>query len=292
MGSSQVGENIRLLRGFYHESLTQLANSIHTSKSSIANIENAVSVPGPGSATIIAIAGHYKLPVDVLLSQDLSEYPLIQENLSYLFQEKIGVLLPILNPKSECDVFNRAAGIHTEYYRDPAEADERLIMEFLDCLELYRKAMNDDTVREAACVNYLAVLIWCVGLLRGFKEIIQPGSATASRFRSDGLLSDKEIQSWQEDISRDEIEGGLAEIKGGTSLNLIWEALRTLKQSESMWELADYYLAILMMMNCLEDETDEMNCTAVGAEMLWAYKQLGNPYAEKTIAAIVGRLSA
>lgn len=72
---AKIGENIRHVRKAFHETQKDLAAALHVNESTVSGWESGRNEPD--FQTIYAIADHYRLAAEQLLTTDMSSIPTI-----------------------------------------------------------------------------------------------------------------------------------------------------------------------------------------------------------------------
>lgn len=278
-----ISRNIRCLRAAYGESQLDLALEIGlNSPNTIANYEKGIRYPKPEIRKKIAI--HYRITEEELAHNDFSGLHFSKS----IFRDKekmlkmTALMFPIV--KTEQAMENATFKMGYEAHLRVWEASKtQCVAEDNDydiCVDSYANAFERDKIPEAL-VNILGLILmaeismknkWMIDGAKALNEKRISGDDFLKRF----YLRNCEFESEEQQIPEDMTPQDMKEYE-----DFIIEMLKKLKKIAAWSNLADYYTALRYMMGCITNElTDDMNKT-VGCEMMWAFVQLGNPYAKQ-----------
>lgn len=156
-----LGLNIIKLREIYGESQKDLAEAIGVTKSAISNYEHGNRFPERDD--LRAIAKHYNLTVQMLLSSDFSKVS-IKRDVSLDDANTIKTLTEKMFPfmcsdeALDNESFRRAHDFHLEFLKSIYNDDDDCENFMMDrCINLYKQA-GEDGIPEA-CANVLGLLL-------------------------------------------------------------------------------------------------------------------------------------
>ncbi|MBP5255235.1 MAG: helix-turn-helix transcriptional regulator [Lachnospiraceae bacterium] len=278
----QFGANIRSLRKAYGETQEQLGQVLHVEKNTVSSYENGKREPD--RETLDAIAKHFLVTVDELLNADYSSIGEVHADREGFFRY-IYIFLPIISSEEALANahFRKGVEAHRALYDRLREGDYEAALEPESAVDAYTAAAEENAHLEAeAAANLLDLMylplmaeknLWNTLNLRtapiaqmaredaGFRQAID-ALAYVSGERGDGA----------EDPEADAEMGELRK-----------ECLRILRKSGCHAELAEFHLALQYLWNITDSGLGTALNGTVGAEMMYTYAELGNPYAARFI---------
>lgn len=270
-------KNIRILRKKWGLTQEDLAKAIHASKSSIAMYESGARTPD--IKTLQDIASCFSVSADELISGDFSDS---QSKFNAPTNEKLYFFIdrcfPYVSSNAALkDQYFATAYNHTITFLDSAK--QRNVPVLASHLSI---ALNNYglSVKEFSTIESVANMLWIIVVqyvLIYDKHIAQAGEAFLN-----GKCKDKDFLKKYVFRDKDSIDSQSIENKRTYAKkhhDTVYELIKLLKRSESYSELGDYYLALIYILNMVDnDHTAEMNQT-IGMEMMNSLLQLDNNYA-------------
>lgn len=101
----------------------------------------------------------------------------------------------------------------------------------------------------------------------GFGQLVLKDNKLNHELEDEVLSIEEDIKSLQEEIDGDEME------------ECLFEMLMTVKHSEGLSDLADYYLALRYALNLVDNDLGYGFNQRIGSEMMRAFAKVDNRYA-------------
>jgi transcriptional regulator with XRE-family HTH domain len=280
----QFGKNIKYLRTAYGETQLELALAIGLdSPNTIANYEKGERSSKPDIRKKIAL--HYRITEDELIHSDFSTFHVSSSQLGdkeKMMKMALLVFPIICTEKAMKDsLFQKGHEAHMLALNAMKEGRTFEDSDYDICVNAYSDSYDTFETPES-----LANLLWWFlitemsvknqWMIEGAKALNDKRVSNRAFFKNFYLkdCSIKEEENYLEDIEQKDLE----------ELNqIIIELLKKLKKDAQYSSLADYYTAIRYVLGCVNNELTEAMNKAVGVEMMWAFKRLGNEYAKKFI---------
>lgn len=289
---SYLSQNIKSLRTAFGESQMDLAFAIGLdAPTSISNYESGTRSPKPEVRK--KIAEHYRITEEQLMHVDLSGMRQISFKAIFGDIHKIHELGSAVFPVvcSEEAMTNKvfAAGYyaHMRIRKCMLAGQEPDDKDYDICFDSYLSAFNEDAVPEAAG-NILWWLLQLELIVLNQKKKEWPqhlidNKKTGAEFLQQCYLRnfDFEKEDGTDDESNKEIMNSYNEIE-----EIVQNLLKKL-QSSRLSDLAYFYTAIRYVCGIVKNELSQDMNQAVGAQMLWAFSELGNKYAKSYLQAII-----
>lgn len=273
----KLGRNIRCLRVAYGETQEELGWSIGVEKNTISYYENRKREPDKEKLSAIAV--HYMVSVEELLTSDFSNVDRISVN-SHLFWEHIEEILPVTYSEKALKNkhFRKAHSIHRGMF-DQLKKENLDGIDDLDiCLNEYLDAYECEESKCEAAANFVG--LWLL-LTMGMKvppNFMKNKPAALLQL----AMRDSKIRQMVEDTDPDfekEAKEILTDLMDSEMEKLICELLTTVKQSEKWYPVADYFLALRYIFNLVNNDLEFEINRRIGGEMLNSFVMVGNPYA-------------
>lgn len=281
-----LAQNIKSLRIAYGESQMDLAFAIGlNSPAAISNYENGTRSPKPEVRKKIAL--HYRITEEQLVHVDLSgvrntSFDVIGNKTK--MEEIALIAYPILCTDSDMKntFFAESYKAHKRIIQCISSGQEPNDHDFDICFDSYDKAFEEDSIPEAAgnklwWLLQLERIILNKRITEGAQQLMET-KISGEEFLQRYYLRNFEFGDTEEpeDIEDKDFYNDLEE--------MILELLSRLKSFEYI-DLVYYYIAIRYTLGMIKNENSaEMN-QAIGIEMLWSFKELGNPYAKAYLQA-------
>lgn len=284
VGYENLGPNIRALRKIFGESPLDLALEIGVGATAISQYENGKRIPK--EEILLKIAKHFRLTETELIHNDFSESDIFEKipiNNEEFTRSTYKLLYPRFSNEEALQNHNFKTAFHIQKRVYEAifsgnEFDNRDMEQFI---ALYHKALEEGVLFSAA--NLLSFFMslgggfYCLNPRLAEKVLSLKGKETSSKEIATGLL-----------YSEDDEEGeDAADLKKEKSdflreyTPLIQKCIATLKRSQKLASLGDYYLALRYIYGMAYNGEDAERNNLIGREMLQAFTNLGNPYAKR-----------
>lgn len=280
----QFGKNIKYLRTAYGETQLELALAIGLdSPNTIANYEKGVRSPKPDIRKKIAL--HYRMTEDELMHSDFSSFHVSLSQLGDMekMMEMALLMFPIIcTEKAMKDsLFQKGHEAHMRTFDAMKEGRSFAKSDYDTCVNAYSDSFNTFKTPES-----VANLLWWFlisetniknpWLIEGVEALIDKRVSIGAVFKSFYLMDCTIME-----------EGNCLENVEQKNLEkldqVIIKLLKELKKDAKYSSLADYYTALRYGLGCVNNELTEAMNKTVGAEMMWAFMELGNEYAKKLI---------
>ena len=278
----KLGANIRALRIAYGLTQEQLGEAIFVEKNSVSYYETGKREPNKD--TLAAIANHFMISVEELLNDDFTGINeiLIDETAMW---KNIGILFPIVSSRQaiENQHFKKAFDLHKAFYEElnKVNLDVFGALEIEYILDGYDEAVEVDEIKAEAAANLIAINLLLMVLIKwgGDFSKNKPAALRHLLLRT-SIKSDFE----DEDPSFEEDFKLLQEKIDGEEMNEWFsEMLTTVKHSEGLSDLADYYLALRYVLNLVDNGLGYGFNQRIGGEMMTAFFKVKNQCAAKFI---------
>lgn len=275
--AQRLGKNIRCIRVAYGESQEKLGEAIGVEKNTVSYYENGKREPNKD--ILRAIAVHYMVSVEELLTGDFSSLEKITVNQNALW-EHIDEVLPVTcseqamaNPH-----FKKAYEIHRHFFDLLSKVNMDGIDNIDVCLEEYLEAYEDDNSKVEAAANFLGLWYLFMVMLKLTPVVLENRPAAMLQVASRDPKARKILENTDPIFSKEakEIVDGMSDSE---MEDLLSELLRTVKQSKDRYEIADYYLALQFVWNLVDNDLGLEINRRIGVEMLNAFVSVENPYA-------------
>lgn len=286
----QIGANIRGLREYYGETQEELAFSLHLAgKSTIQHYEKGRREPDRD--TLAAIAAHYQISVEELLTCDFSSLKRAKVD-ELTFFKHIDIIFPIVSSEKalQSDDFREAFEAHRSFYKQchafsfNATADlENAFNEAVSiCPVGYMEAIERDENNIEACANYLSFLYLVMLMMKSLPTIMrtQPAAIIKAAAKNERLKKSLDDLSPTFDSSAKAI---MNDLEDETMREYHSDLLIAVKQSTEWSDLADYYLCLQFLWNLVDNDLEWGFNQRIGVEMLNAFASINNPYAIRFI---------
>ncbi len=275
--AQRLGKNIRCIRVAYGESQEKLGEAIGVEKNTVSYYENGKREPNKD--ILRAIAVHYMVSVEELLTGDFSSLEKITVNQNALW-EHIDEVLPVTcseqamaNPH-----FKKAYEIHRHFFDLLSKVNMDGIDNIDVCLEEYLEAYEDDNSKVEAAANFLGLWYLFMAMLKLTPVVLENRPAAMLQVASRDPKARKILENTDPNFSKEakEIVDGMSDSE---MEDLLSELLRTVKQSKNRYEIGDYYLALQFVWNLVDNDLGLEINRRIGVEMLNAFVSVENPYA-------------
>ncbi len=275
--AQRLGKNIRCIRVAYGESQEKLGEAIGVEKNTVSYYENGKREPNKD--ILRAIAVHYMVSVEELLTGDFSSLEKITVNQNALW-EHIDEVLPVTcseqamaNPH-----FKKAYEIHRHFFDLLSKVNMDGIDNIDVCLEEYLEAYEDDNSKVEAAANFLGLWYLFMVMLKLTPVVLENRPAAMLQVASRDPKARKILENTDPNFSKEakEIVDGMSDSE---MEDLLSELLRTVKQSKNRYEIGDYYLALQFVWNLVDNDLGLEINRRIGVEMLNAFVSVENPYA-------------
>ena len=277
----KIGKNIRSLRVAYGETQEKLSEIIGYSKNTVSNYESGIREPDQGILT--AIAKHYSVSVEELLTSDFSNIDSITINQDF-FWDNIDVLLPVTCSDSALQNkhFKKAYDIHRNFFDRLRKSDMDGIDDITTvCINEYFEAYEDSDSKVESAANFIG--LWFLFMLMlNTPNVIKERSAALIQVVSRDKKAERILESIDPSFER-EAKEILDSINYSGIDEIIIDFISTVKKSKEWYGLADYYIALQFIWNLADNELGVGINRRIGIEMMYAFAKIGNPYAAQFI---------
>ena len=270
-----LAKNLKILRKYKGETQHELANILYVSTDAVSKYEKSERMPGED--IIQRIAEHYEIPLDILMSEEISVDYLKKRTEaidSVLDAFNVSVLEGYTTEKAQKnEVFNEAYG----YYMRILESDIPMESMIEKCKALFYKSFQDYNLTEGA-VNTVA-LIYFDYLYRATPQNIMVD------YLSDTPSTLKRLEMHSEAIGNNTKNSVKAFLRDNG--DMLDRCLIAIKNDRETADIADYYLALKYIYDlCDNDETPETN-RKIGMHLMYESYRFKNRYAVKYIDDII-----
>lgn len=273
----RLGKNIKCIRVAYGESQEKLGEAIGVEKNTVSYYENGKREPNKD--ILRAIAVHYMISVEELLTGDFSKLEKITVNQNTLW-EHIDEVLPVTCSEKAMtnSHFKRAYEIHRHFFDQLRQVKMDGIDEIDMCFEEYLEAYEDDNSKVESAANFIGLWYLFMVILKLTPTVLENRPAAMMQVASRDPKTRQVLENTDSNFAKEakEIVEGIvdSEIE-----DLLAELLKTVKQSKDKYELADYYLALQFVWNLVDNDLSFEINRRIGVEMLNAFVTVENPYA-------------
>ena len=282
----KLGNNIKCLRVAYNESQEKLGEVIHVSKSAVSMYETGKREPS--KETLKAIAEHFWVSIEELLSEDFSAIGNKKVDINpYALWEEIDVIFPIASSSKaiENEHFKKANAIHHAMFdslrlmamRNKTTSDTEDDIDV--CFEEYLEALEYENSKEEAAANIVGLWLWFLNIFRNGQRLIEKRPAILRHLTSKDRKLKKELEKEDIPFFDQETKEAVDFFLSSKVRKLVIKCLDMIKHSKDWTELADYYLALQYCLALADNELGQELNWRIGAEMMQAFAMLKNPYA-------------
>ena len=276
-GSNRLSENIRILRMAYGETQNELGKAIGVEKNAIYNYEKGIRELD--RYMIAAIAKHYSISAEELVSADLSQLGRIVVDNTVLLKQ-IKKILPIVSTERamEDESFRTAHEMHSNIFDKLSHMDMDIAVDDLDCFEKYCDAAENEDIETEAAANIIALWYLLLLFVKRSPELIKDNTAAIVQITKNDPKAKKTLENLSPDFYKDAADM-LNETNTLDFKELILECKRILKKSYKWADLGDYYLALQYSWNIVDNELSADFNARVGAEIMKELCSINNKYA-------------
>lgn len=276
----KIGKNIRSLRIAYGETQEKLGEDIGVSKNAISNYESGIRETD--QKTLAAIAKHYSTSVEELLTSDFSKIDNITINPDS-FWDNIDVLFPVTctDTALQNKNFKKAYDIHRKFFNQLRKSNMDGIDDIIVCFNEYFEAYEDLNSKVEAAAN-LTGLWFLFMLMLNTPNAIKECSAAVMQVVSRDDKAKRILDNIDSSFEK-EAKEIMDSINDSEINEILIDFLITIKKSKEWYELADYYIALRFVWNLADNELGFGINRRIGIEMMYAFAQIGNPYAYQFI---------
>lgn len=272
----RLEKNIRGLRLAYGETQEKLSESIGYSKNAVSNYENGVREPELD--TLTAIAGHYSVSVEELLTCDFSDIGNITIKQD-VFWDQIDILLPVTRSDTawKNKNFRKAYELHRKFFDRLRKSDMDGIHSLIRAFEEYCEAYEDPYSQVESAANRIG--LWFLFMLMlHTPEVIEERPAALMQVVSRDARAKRMLENIDPDFARKGKEI-LDSIQDSETDEILQELFLTVKMSEKWRDLADYYIALQFAWDLADNGLEAGINRRMGMEMMVALAKTGNLYA-------------
>lgn len=276
----RLGKNIRALRTAYGETQERLSEAIGYSKNAVSNYENGIREPQQD--TLTAIARHFSVSVEELLTSDFSNI----DNITIapdIFWERIDVLLPVAcsDTALQNKNFKKAYDIHRKLFNQLKKSDMDGIGDITVCFNEYCEAYEDSNSKIESAANFTG--LWFLFMLMiNTPNVIKERSAALVQAASRDARARRILENMDSSFEK-EAKEIMDCINDSEMDEILTDFMITVKKSKEWYELADYYIALQFVWGLADNELGVEINRRIGMEMMYAFAKVGNPYASQFI---------
>jgi len=272
----RLGHNIRCIRVAYGETQEDLGAAIGVEKNTVSYYENGKREPNKD--TLRAIAVHYMVSVEELLSSDFSNIGEIVVNPNALW-EHIDEVFPVTCSDAALKNahFKKAYTIHRKFF-DQLKKIKTEANDIDICIEEYWEACEDKNSPVEASANFVGLFYLLMGSLKLTPMFMKNHPAAMLQVISRNPKVRRIIENTNPNLEKD-VEDIFNSMDDLEVYEMLSERLTIIKKSEKWYPLADYYLAMPFIWNLVENNLGFEINRRIGVEMLNALVAVGNPYA-------------
>lgn len=274
MDENILGKNIRHMRKSYGETQEELGFLIHMTKSAINDYESGRRKPSP--ETLKIISNHYKKTTDEMLHMKLYELEEFDSSEIVDINEMFDIfsqILPLADSPSARENSSFTNGINIIknmlYSLSKEESISGSIVS--EAMDFFIKAA------EAGIPEAYANMLWCI-----FFEWSQQYADLSSLQKLQSRLRMKQVD-WKELIYETQKDQKKSADKRKVYIHDFDESItlliKTLKDTEQLCQLGDYYLALRYILNMVDNGNTDAMDQMMGIHMMCAFAELDNRYA-------------
>lgn len=276
----KLGRNLRNARKAAGETQKEVAQAIHVAHNAISQYETGERCPDLSCVT--ALAAHFRIPVDQLLSGNVSEEGSM---LSMDWNRAIRLLNAMLptacSEKAMRNEHFAAAYRKLQLLQDMLENPSRPFLESVktESKKGFETALAQEPDLPEAAANLLLLCFYEYFLLGDAEDYrlgkaLLDGEGTKEGFQKAYLRkTPAAINSTQREYVR-------------KTQPTIMKLLRILRESQDYVDLAEYYLSVRYLLAMVENDNSEDANRDFGTELVMNYAEMGNPYARALVANI------
>lgn len=281
---SRLGDNIRSLRKGYGETQEELGFALGVEKNTISSYETGRTEPG--KEMLASIAKHYLLSVEELLFTDLSYMEVInfEEVDKYILFKKISKFFPSIWTETamENEHFKKACEKHKHFIEVSEKNCEFEVDDFFSCIEEYEEAYLAEVSKEEAAANFVGLCFLLILILKMTPKMVNDRPAVLEKLASlDSELNDA-LENIDSNFEKDSLE--FKELFYDQEMKKKMQEMKiVIKKSNTLCELADYYIALEYFWGIIDNELEYEFNQRIGMEMLKSFAVVGNRYARRFI---------
>ena len=276
----KLGRNLRNARKAAGETQKEVAQAIHVAHNAISQYETGERCPD--LSCVAALATHFRIPVDHLLSGKVSEegaMPFMDWNRAIRL---LNAMLPTAcSEKAMRNEHFAAAYRKLQLLQDMLENPHRPFLESVkkESRKGFETALAQEPDLPEAAANLLRLHFYEYFLLGDGEDYrlgkaLLDGEGTKEGFRKEYLRKTPgTINSAQREYVR-------------KTQPTIMKLLRILRKSRDYVDLAEYYLSVRYLLAMVENDNSRDANQDFGTELVMDYTEMGNPYAEALVALI------
>lgn len=276
MGYDNSGNNIYFLRNAFGETQEELGAVINRGKNTVSYYENGErSIP---KDILSLIAQHYGVTEEDLINDDFAHVKEVKLKQNY-FWEKIDSLLPVISSEAiaKDKRFQRQYLMHREIYKDIADGNIDTV-KLLNCFNTYEEMFKNNCNKNESAANYIALWSLLMYLCKTVPSALSKNTALITLAIKNNNKAKSAIENMNESFEKDAKEV-TEELNGPEDVALFNEMIKTLKRSEVLSDLGDYYLALQYVWGFVNNNLSFEFNSRIGTEMMMAFSQVDNKYA-------------
>lgn len=286
---TKLGNNIRCMRVAYGETQEQLGAIIGVEKSAISQYEYDRA---PSKDLLSAIAKHYMLSIEELMSSDFSGIVKIDVNPN-VFWQNIDIIFPIISTDEAMrnEHFCNAYAIHKSFFSDLKLVHLENIDAMDVCVEEYLIAYKEYGIKEVTAANLLGLWHLMIMILKRVPTMLNDKPAPLRQIMAKNAKIERIVEDADPSFKKvaDDL---LREFDTPEINNTLSEFMIVIKKSLVWSDLADYYLAFQYYLGIIDNGLSVEYNVRVGFEMLTMFVSVDNLYAARFLLLSRKNLSA
>lgn len=281
---TKLGNNIRGLRKAYGETQEELGFALGVEKNTISSYETERTEPG--KEMLSKIATHYFVSVEELILTDLSNMEKIdlKKDDVYFFWDNINKIFPRIWTEGamQNEHFKRATEKHRLFLETAIKKHDWDIDSFLICLDEYMEAYDEEVGKEESAANIIGLCYFVIYIFKSMPKMLKEKPVIMTKLASLDSTFSSALENVDSDFEKDaaDIMDSFNDLE---MKNMLREMKTLIKKSRTLWEVADYYLALEFIYGIVENDLEYSFNRRIGMEMLEAFASVGNRYARRFI---------
>ena len=273
---AKIGDNIRHVRKAFHETQKDLAAALHVNESTVSGWESGRNEPD--FQTIHAIADHYRLAAEQLLTTDMSSIPtIIFPSSKDMIEEYSRSILPLIYSEAalEDEEFKAGYDMIRSAPKDILSRSDEADRFMQECSEHFVKSLDENETEESAC--NLLFLLFSHWLTLVPEEVTE----AYKRLPNNGMTGFMKGIMLNKMPINDDYTLSVKSVFLEMCDDFITALLRVAKRSERTSDLADYYLALRYIAGMVKNDYSLGINRMIGGHMMAEFANMGNEYAEE-----------
>ena len=290
MDQELIRRNLKYLREGYELSITELAKRLNFGKSTISEYESGKTAITADSAA--RIANYFDVDFADFVSCDFSEIGKISMD-SEEFFDNLRVFFPIAKSDKalECEKFKRALDKHEQAFEKLRTADGNPFMvmacfqDIMSCINMYKIIGTDPACGEETLVNSIGLLLFFESRMKKVEMMLNSDydpNVLLSQALKNSSITEYDLESIDEN-EKEQAMKALGKVTGEQTSQVTNELIKAIRNSAHWRDIGDYYLAMEYAWGLVNNDLSRGMNYRIGFEMLTAFANLGNSYAEAVL---------